>query len=37
LDAGHDGLADGYGENLYWGASSENVKGTCADAVNDWY
>jgi len=37
LSAGHYGLAPGYGENLYWGASSSPFTPNCDSAVNSWY
>ncbi|MCK2221338.1 CAP family protein [Actinomadura sp. ATCC 31491] len=37
LSAGHDGLRDGTGENIYWGAGSAGQPKTAADAVTSWY
>ncbi|MEW9546942.1 CAP family protein [Nonomuraea sp. NPDC050783] len=36
LSAGHDGLRDETGENIFWGTSSGEPK-TAADAVTSWY
>jgi hypothetical protein len=37
LSAGHSGLADGIGENLFWGGNSQSVTNTCGQAVKAWY
>jgi uncharacterized protein YkwD len=36
LSAGHDGLRDGTGENIFWGGSSGTPL-TGSDAVKSWY
>ena len=37
LSAGHSGLANGIGENIYWGGNSQPVSNTCGQAVKAWY
>jgi glioma pathogenesis-related protein 2 len=37
LSEGHSGLASGYGENLYWSASSAPFTPNCDSAVSSWY
>jgi uncharacterized protein YkwD len=37
LGAGHDGLRDGTGENLFWGAGSSATPRPGSDAVKSWY
>ncbi|MEU5861228.1 MULTISPECIES: CAP family protein [unclassified Nonomuraea] len=37
LSAGHDGLRDTTGENIFWGMTSGTTPKTAADAVTAWY
>ncbi|MGW3349940.1 CAP family protein [Nonomuraea rubra] len=37
LDAGHDGLRSGTGENIYWGADTESTPAKGSTAVASWY
>ncbi|MFF0863965.1 CAP family protein [Nonomuraea sp. NPDC003560] len=37
LSAGHDGLRDTTGENIFWGMSSGSTPKTAGDAVTAWY
>ena len=36
LSVGHSGLANGYGENIYWGYSHRKIIPNCNSAVNGW-
>ncbi len=37
LNAGHDGLREGTGENIFWGAGSGTTPSAGAAAVQSWY